>query len=49
MSPRESFWRGGPAAETAVGRVLAECDSLPDSVLTQKHRAACRRFLAERP
>ncbi len=40
--------RFGTSAETAVSRVLAECESLPDSVLLRKRRAACRRFLAER-
>ena len=39
--------RFGTSAEIAVGCVLAECDSLPDSVLTRKRQAACRRFLAE--
>lgn len=38
----------GSSATEAVRRVLSECDSLPDSVLTRKRRAACRRFLAER-
>ncbi len=36
-----------PATE-AARRVVAECDTLPDSVLTRKRRAACRRFLLER-
>jgi len=36
------------SATAAVRRVLAECDSLPDSVLLRKRQAACRRFLAER-
>lgn len=40
--------RFGTSAEIAVNRVLAECDSLPDSMLLRKRRAACRRFLAER-
>jgi HEAT repeat protein len=37
--------RFGTSAEVAVNRVLAECDSLPDSVLLRKRQAACRRFL----
>jgi hypothetical protein len=40
--------RFGTSAEVAVSRVLAECDSLPDSVILRKRRAACRRFLAGR-
>jgi hypothetical protein len=40
--------RFGASAEIAVSRVLAECDSLPDTVLLRKRRVACRRFLAER-
>jgi hypothetical protein len=40
--------RFGTSAEVAVSRILAECDSLPDSVLLRKRRAACRRFLSER-
>jgi hypothetical protein len=41
--------RFGTSAEIAVGCVLAECDSIPDSVILRKRQAACRRFLAERP
>ena len=40
--------RFGTSAEIAVSRVLAECGSLPDSVLLRKRTAACRLFLAER-
>lgn len=32
----------------AARHVLVECDSLTDSVLLRKRRAACQRFLSER-
>ncbi len=40
--------RFGASATEAARHVLAGCDSLPDSILTRKRRAACRSFLFER-